>query len=63
MRKLLDITESVDGQSAPMLIPESQPDAKGGNFRTNDEADEEDEDEQDESSTKDEVKRGREQFL
>jgi len=63
MKKLLDITESVDGQSAPMLIPDSQPDAKGGNVTSNNDVDEEDDDEQDESSTKDEVKRGREQFL
>jgi CS domain len=52
MKQLLDITESIDGHSQSMLIPETTPTQKPLP-----------EEEEEEEVVKDEVKAGREQFL
>ena len=58
MKQLLDITESVDGQSQPVIIPEPSSSTPPTTATLN-----EDEEDEDNGGIKDEVKAGREQFL
>jgi hypothetical protein len=55
MKQLLDITESVDGYSQPVIIPESTTSAPPTTATLN-----EDEEDEDNGGIKDEVKAGRE---